>query len=121
MTRITLASAVIILCSIATVHGGEKAWFGFAVRVETAGFPLNPTVRSVLIGKVAPNSPASAQHIEVGDEIMEAEGHAVPGGRALQLRPLLMRQVGDVLHLRLKRANGELYPAVLTGIAKPAP
>lgn len=120
MNRITFLFALLVACSIPTLQGAEKAWFGFAVNVETAGFPLNPTVRFVRVAKVVPNSPAATQHIEAGDEIVEAEGHTVPGGRALQLQPLLKRQVGDVLHLRLKRPTGEVYPAALTGIAKPA-
>ncbi len=57
--------------------------------------------------------------MEAGDEIVETQGKIVPGARALQLRPIMSKQVGEVLHLRLRRTSGETYNALLTGIKKP--
>lgn len=119
MRKFAVTLALLLFVPVATGNAGEKAWYGFRVKIDTAGFVLNPTVRSAVIQKVLPNTPAADQHIGVGDEIIEAEGKVVSGGRALQLKPILSKQVGEVLHLRLKRANGEMYPAVLTGIKKP--
>ena len=118
-TRLLFALAL-FLAAGAVAEAGDKAWYGFRLKVETGGFPLNPIVRSVIVQSVVPNTPATEQQIRPGDEIIEAEGRTVPGGRALQLRPIMSKQAGEVLRLRLKRANGETYSAVLTGIKKPS-
>ena len=89
------------------------------MRVKTSGFGLAPTVDSVLIGKVAAGSPADQQRIHVGDEIIEAESKKVPGAKANDLKPLFEKQVGEVLHLRLKRSGGEIYSANLTAVKQP--
>ena len=70
-------------------------------------------------GKVAPGSPADKQRIQVGDEIIEAAGKKVPGAKANDLKPLLEKEVGEVLHLRLKRSRGEIYSANLTAVKRP--
>jgi hypothetical protein len=57
---------------------------------------------------------------QAGDEIVETQGKIVPGARALQLRPIMSKQVGEVLHPRLRRTSGETYNALLTGIKKPS-
>ncbi len=105
--------------SIATAGAAERAWYGFHIKPETTGFPLNPIVKSVVIDKVKLNSPASAEKIRVGDEIIEAEGKVVPGTRAIQLYFLLSKEPGNVLHLRLKRADGEKIHRRRAGINKP--
>lgn len=110
---------ILLAVSLVTASAAERAWYGFHIKPETAGFPLNPIVKSVVIDKVKMNSPASAQKIRVGDEIIEAEGKVVPGTRALQLYFLLSKEPGNVLHLRLKRADGEKYTALVRGIKKP--
>ena len=110
---------ILLAVTLATASAAERAWYGFHIRPETAGFPLNPIVKSVVIDKVKANSPASAQDIRVGDEIIEAEGKIVPGTRAIQLIFLLNKEPGNVLHLRLRRADGERYMVVVQGIKKP--
>ena len=110
---------ILLAVSLATAGAAERAWYGFHIKPETAGFPLNPIVKSVVIDKVRMNSPASAQQIRVGDEIIEAEGKIVPGTRALQLIFLLNKEPGSVLHLRLRRTDGERYTVVVQGIKKP--
>ncbi|MDQ6655517.1 MAG: PDZ domain-containing protein [Verrucomicrobiota bacterium] len=119
MRKFLLVATLFAAIAIPSATAAEKAWYGFHIRVETAGFVLNPIVRSVKIDKVASNSPASAQSIRVGDAIVEADGAAVPGARALQLWPILSKQPGDTLRLRLQRPDGETYAAVVTGISKP--
>lgn len=110
---------LLFVVAAAPAQAAEKAWYGFHIKPETTGFPLNPVVVAVVIDKVAPDSPATSQNIRVGDEIVEAEGQAVPGGRALSLLVLLSKPIGATLHLRLKRPNGEAYSAAVIGIRKP--
>jgi PDZ domain-containing secreted protein len=79
---------------------------------------LNPTVKRVSIKSIEPNSPASGR-VGVGDEIIEAEGHAVPGGKALQLKPMLQKSPGETVHLKMKRPNGESYYVEITAVKRP--
>jgi S1-C subfamily serine protease len=113
-------AAVIVLGFTTAVHAAqEKAWYGFKLDVNRSGFVLNPTVVSVVVREVVPNSPAAAQHISVGDEIIEAEGKPVPGNKALQLRPLMTKSPGDTLHLRFKRKDGDTYAVAITAVKRP--
>lgn len=110
--------AVLALFS-SSATAAEKAWYGFHIDPKTEGFPLNPIVRSVMIDKIKAGSPADAQKMRIGDEIIEAEGRAVPGTRALQLINILNKKPGERLRLRLRRPSGERYEVTLTGIKKP--
>ncbi len=103
--ELVIAAVLFLGVSLASATAAEKAWFGFHIKPETTGFPLNPIVRSVVIDKVKPHSAAEALDIRIGDEIMEAEGKPVPGTRALQLIWLLQKQPGEWLHLRLKETE----------------
>ncbi len=111
-----------LLC-VAFVRGAaaapEKGYFGFKLSVSTAGFMFNPTVKRVTIGSIVPDSPAAGR-IAVGDEIIEAEGHAVPGAKALELKPIMQKSPGETVHLKLKRANGESYSVEITAVKRPA-
>ncbi len=111
--------AFLSLAAVTSAAAAEKAWYGFHIKPQFEGFPLNPIVRSVTIDRVRPNSPATAHRIRVGDEILEAEGRVVPGSRALAWIFLRYKQPGDSLRLRLKRRNGESYTAVVQGIKEP--
>ena len=119
MRKHGITVGILIAASLATASAADRAWYGFHIKPETAGFALNPIVKSVVIDKVKENSPASAQHIRVGDEIIEADGNIVPGNRAIRLIFLLNKEPGNMLHLRLKRADGEKYTVVVQGIKKP--
>lgn len=119
MKKRALILVLLVGAFAASASAAERAWYGFHIKPETAGFPLNPIVRSVTIDKIKPGSPAAAQKIAVGDEIVEADGKTVPGARALQLLPVVNKRPGDSLHLRLRRATGEDYSVVVQGIRKP--
>jgi C-terminal processing protease CtpA/Prc len=119
MRTFVITVAVMIAAAVTSASAAEKAWYGFHIKPETAGFPLNPVVTSVVIDKIKPNSPAAAQKMQVGDEIIEADGKPVPGTRALKLVALLSKQPGEVLRLRLKRADGDDYSVSVRGIKKP--
>ena len=108
-----------LLSTGAAATAAEKAWYGFHIKPETAGFPLNPVVRSVVIDKIKRGSPADDQDMRVGDEIIEAEGKIVPGARALPLMSILNKKPGELLRLRLKRPDGEIYAVTIRGIKKP--
>jgi S1-C subfamily serine protease len=111
---------VFLLGLAATAGATERAWYGFHIKPQLVGFPLNPVVKSVVIDKVKANSPATAHNIAIGDEIIEAEGKTVPGARALQLLWIANKQPGEWLHMRLKRTNGQTYSVTVQGTKKPS-
>jgi C-terminal processing protease CtpA/Prc len=100
--------------------GGRKRVVGFGVTIKGEGFFLNPVLAAVTIDTVDAHSPAAEKGIAVGDEILQLENTPVPGHRALELRPLLQKSVGESLHLRLKRPNGESYSVTLIAAKKPS-
>ena len=88
---------------------GERGYFGF----------LNPTVKRIAIHSVAPDSPAARGGIHAGDEVLAVEGVAVVGSKALKLRSLAAREVGQTLHLRLRRPDGAVYAVALVAVERP--
>lgn len=118
MKTIFFAALLALSMASGAAAAPEKGYFGFKIEAETAGFMLNPTVKRVSIKTVVPDSPAAGR-VAVGDEIIEAEGHAVPGAKALQLKPMLQKSPGDTVHLKLKRPNGESYYVEITAVKRP--
>lgn len=118
MKRVLVLACVMFGFALPT-NAAEHAWYGFHIKAETAGFPLDPVVRSVVIDKVKANSPATAQDIRVGDEIIEADGQSVLGARALRLIGILSKHPGETLRLALRRPTGETYRVAIVGITKP--
>lgn len=104
---------------VSAARAGEKGWFGFELEIAGEGFFLNPTVRSVRVASIVPQSPAAAQSIAAGDEIIQVENTEVPGRKASELKPLIQRQVGESLGLKLKRRNGETYLVTLVAVKPP--
>ena len=98
---------------------GERGYFGFAPEVSAGGFFLNPTVKRIAIHSVAPESPAARGGIHAGDEVVDVEGVAVVGSKALKLRSLAEREVGQTLHLRLRRPDGAVYAVALVAVKRP--
>ena len=96
----------------------EKGWFGFRLGVKAGGM-INPTVKSVTVQSVQRGTPAAEQPISVGDEIVEVEGVSVPGRKANELKPLIEKKVGELVRLRLKRSNGEIYSVTMTAVKRP--
>lgn len=115
--------AVLILLglTLATAHAEEaEGFFGLSVDIDGQGFILNPTLKTVTIKEVKPNSPAANAGIAVGDQIVEAEGRPIAGTKAKELKPLFSKKVGQPLHLLLKRSKGESYKVTLIAVARPA-
>ena len=117
MKKLLLVVLALTWVFTSNLVAAEKGWFGFGLKVEGSGF-LSLTVQSVTVESIAPHSPASEQPIAVGDEIIQVEETTVPGRRAWELKPLLQKQVGETIHLRLKRPTGETYSATLTAVKR---
>jgi C-terminal processing protease CtpA/Prc len=117
MKKLFLALLLLAFAFIAAAKAGEKGWFGFNLKIAGEGF-FNPTVRSVTVASIAPQSPAAAQPIAVGDQIIQVENTEVPGHKASELKPLMQKQVGETIHLRLKRPSGETYSVTLVAVKR---
>jgi C-terminal processing protease CtpA/Prc len=102
-----------------SAFAAEKGWFGFGVAIKGEGFFLNPILRSVTIDTVEARSPAAEKGLAIGDEIIQLETTEVAGHRALELKALMQKVVGESLHLKLKRPNGETYSVTLIAAKKP--
>ena len=117
MKKLLVWGLLFVTCAY-PVYAGEKGWFGFEAAIRGSGF-LNPTILSAAVGKVEPKSPAAEKNIAVRDEIIQIENTDVPGHKASELKPLMQKQPGESLHLKLKRPNGEVYSVTLIAINKP--
>jgi C-terminal processing protease CtpA/Prc len=118
MKKLCLSALVLTFVSTSMAVAAEKGWFGFGLKVEGSGF-LSLTVHSVTVESIAPHSPASEQSIAVGDQIIQVEETTVPGRRAWELKPLIQKQVGETVRLRLKRPAGDTYSVTLTAVKAP--
>lgn len=116
MLRTTLF-AVAIGSSVAA-WASDPGFFGFALRTEFDGSFWNPILAVATIGEVAPNSATSKSGVAVNDVLLELEGIPVPGAKDEPLKKLKAvlkkgAHVGDQLHMKLRRTNGEVYSIVL--------
>lgn len=111
-----LASICLVLAVFTAQADGERGSLGFSVNVDGEGFFLNPTLKSVTIVSVSKGSPAANAGIVAGDMIIEAEGRVIAGSKGRELEPMLKVSVGQSRHLKLKRANGDQYSAVLLAV-----
>ncbi len=121
MTRAFLALALAFSAVFTQPAGAAeqgRATYGFKVKVDAASLSLNPVIAAVIVDQVKPGSPAAAAGIVAGDEILQAEGREVPGARADDVKPLMRRNVGDPLVLKLRRADGSVYEAHMIGVAR---
>jgi len=101
------------------VAAADKGYVGFSLSADGEGFFLNPTLKTLTITKVTPNSPTASAGIVAGDQIVEIEGHPVAGAKARDLKPYMDREVGQALQLVIKKASGETKPLSLVAAAKP--
>ena len=119
MKKLPLFVLLLTFVWISVAMAAEKGWFGFGVKVAGEGF-FNPTVKFITVDSIAPHSPASEQHLAVGDQIIQVENTEVPGHKASELKPLMQKQVGETIHLRLKRPAGETYSVTLLAAKRPS-
>ncbi len=87
--------------------------FGFAIEVDGEGFFLNPTLKTVTIKSVVPGRPAAIAGINAGDQVVEIEGRQILGAKARDLEPLMKKNVGETLTLRLRKPSGAIYSVSL--------
>ena len=90
-----------------------------AVEVDGEGFFLNPTLKTVTVKSVVPGRPASVAGIKPGDQIIEVDGKLVAGAKARDLEPLMKKNVGEKLSLRVQRTSGEILAVTMVAAAKP--
>lgn len=109
--------AVLILASGAAL-AAERGVFGFSLKIDSEGFFLNPTLRSLHIEKVKPRAPAEKAGLKAGDEVLEVEGRVVPGAKGLDIKALAEKDVGQPLTLKVKHAGGEVVTVTMVPVAK---
>ncbi len=102
----------------AIAWAGDRGYLGFDLSVDAEGFFVNATLKTVTIEKVVPNSPADKAGIVRGDRIIEIEGHVIAGTKADVVKPYLEREVGQITHLVVQKANGAVVPLVLVAAPK---
>ncbi len=122
MARLYRALALVAALMVAglplAAHAdGPRGVFGVGLNVDGEGFFLNPTLKTITITEVRKGMPAEAAGITVGDQIVEIEGKTIAGAKAKEMQTYLRRAPGDVTHMRLKRANGDVYTVTMTAVA----
>lgn len=112
-------SSLLLWAAVAVAVAGERGFFGFGMAVKGGGFFLNPTIETISIAQVVPGSPTARGGIAVGDRIVKVEGVAIAGRKASELKTAAAREVGQTLHLEMKRPNGQVYSVALVAIPRP--
>lgn len=115
MRNTTLAFLLLLFGASAAAETGS---FGVGILVRGSGFFLNPTIREVIITELDSEMPAARAGVTVGDSLLEVDGRAVPGAKANDIRPLLLRPVGTSVTFKLRRASGEEYSVSLLSAAR---
>lgn len=105
-----------LLC-LATAQAGEPGGFGFNAAISVNGV-FSPTLVAVKIAKVNPNSAADKAGMKIGDEIIEIDGHQVPGAKASDIQQLMVKEVGQTVAMKLKRENGEVFSLKMVATPK---
>lgn len=87
----------------------------FAVLVWNAGKPVSETESTTVIGSMAPDYPAKAAGLQVGDKILEVDGHPVSlwgGMREDSIKWRIVRSEGDKVPIKVLRDGKEMtfYP-----------
>ncbi|HET7772257.1 MAG TPA: PDZ domain-containing protein [Burkholderiaceae bacterium] len=122
MLRRTLLSALLALVAppmaVQAEDTPKPGTLGFAVAIDGDGSFFNPTLKTVTIKSVVPGRPAAIAGITPGDQIVEVEGRQVAGRKAGDLQPLMRKNAGETLGLRLRKPGGEVYAVVLVAAPK---
>ncbi len=93
----------------------EQGFLGVSVHIDGDQFIPNQKVKSVVINRVVPHSPAHKAGLQFGDELLEVDGTKIPGSRISQIRPLLDKRAGQRITLVVKKQTGQtqIYSVVL--------
>ena len=118
MTPLKLVLPVLLCLLVGAAWAADRGYIGLAIEVDGEGFFLNPTLKSVKVETVVPNSPAALAGMHPGDLIVEVEGHAVAGTKADVLKSYLQREVGQSTRMLVRKATGETMAVVLVAVQK---
>jgi len=110
--------ALLLCLLVGAAWAADRGYIGLAITVDGEGFFLNPTLKSVKVETVVPNSPAALAGMRAGDLIVEVEGHAVAGTKADVLKSYLQRDVGQSTRMLVRKATGETVAVVLVAAQK---
>ncbi len=118
--RLKILSLLLILFAILPSHGlsNERGTTGIVFTLDAEGMFWNPTIRSLKVDKVLPNSAAEMAGIKAGDEIMEIAGTPVIGAKSKDLMPYLQKDVGQSVIIKIKRPTGEILNLTLVLMPK---
>lgn len=87
---------------------GNGGSFGFSTDIQTGGQTDDPTLTSVVVSKVGPDSPAQQAGLQVGDTLLSANGTKVPGATAADFMKIMGGlQPGDHLVLMVQRSGSQ--------------
>jgi C-terminal processing protease CtpA/Prc len=104
ITRI--AFVFVLLLAFAQLSFAAEQKLGFAIRLESEGFFLNPLIKALFVSEVTKGSLAEGAGMKVGDQILQIEGQKVAGRRARELQPYMKLNPGETRAMRLKHADG---------------
>jgi len=114
---VVVFAALVLLSTACGALAGERGFFGLSLAVELDGPATSPILRELKVVKVLTASPAANAGIQRGDLIVEVEGRPVAGAKAFDLQPLMQREVGQPLRLRVQRGTAEPFLVTLTAVA----
>lgn len=113
--RLLTTLLALLLALPVTAWAGERGYFGFGFSLDAEGVFWNPTLRSVKIERVAPQSPAAAAGLIAGDEVVEVAGRVVAGAKGKEIQAHIEKDIGESVQMKVRHANGET--AVVTMVA----
>ena len=117
-TRFSAALFALLLSLTSAVWAGERGYFGFSFKIDGEGVVWNPTLKSAVIEKVAPASPAALAGLQTGDEVIEVAGKAVVGAKGKDMQALVEKDIGESVKMKLKHAGGEIVELTMVAKAK---
>jgi C-terminal processing protease CtpA/Prc len=111
---LTIVSFALATTSLAWERGG----YGLKVNVngDINSDHKNPLLTSMKIEAVEPGSPGALAGIVVGDEIIEVAGLAVFSRRASEILPLMQKQVGQSVDVKIKRSDGSVFAVTMVAV-----
>jgi len=113
---VVVFAALLLLGTACGALAGERGFFGLSLAVELDGPATSPILRELKVVKVLTASPAANAGIQRGDLIVEVEGRPVAGAKAFDLQPLMQREVGQPLRLRVQRGTAEPFSVTLIAV-----
>ena len=105
----------------ATVFATERGVIGVSMAIDSEGSFLSPTLRSIKIVMVIPESPAALAGIKAGDEVIEVAGRLVAGAKAREIQALAEKDVGQSLNLKVRHSEGGVAAITMVAVERLAP